>query len=306
MLSKLKKLSGVLGRALRTERPLDQILINQGRLLAAANRDARFADLEDYSFKVFSQWGEDGIIQFLTQSLEIRNRTFIEFGVEDFRESNCRFLMAKDNWRGFVVDGSPENVRSIRRSWYFWQYDLRAEASFIDRDNVDAILSRSGFDPDVGILSVDIDGVDYHVLERLGRWNASIVIVEYNPVFGSERPIAVPYDAAFWRTRAHHSNLYYGANLPAFNHLLSCRGYTFVGVNQQRSNAFYVRTDLLNDRVRAADPARFAQESTFRESRDESGALTHLDMAGRRTLLADLPVVDVATGETLTVSDLFP
>lgn len=306
MLSKLKKFFGVLGRALRAERQLDQIAVNQGRLLAAANRDARFADLEDYSFKVFSQWGEDGIIQFLTQALNIRNRTFIEFGVEDFRESNCRFLLLKDNWRGFVVDGSPENVRSIRDSWYFWQYDLQAEASFIDRDNVDAILSRSGFDPEVGILSVDIDGVDYHVLERLERWNASIVIVEYNPVFGSERPITVPYDPAFWRTRAHHSNLYYGANLPAFDHLLSHRGYAFVGVNQQRSNAFYVRTDLLNDRVRAADPLRFAQDSTFRESRDETGALTHLDMAGRRKLLADLAIVDVATGEALTVSDLSP
>lgn len=306
MLSKLKKLSGVLGRALRMERQLDQIALNQGRLLATANRDARFPKLEDYSFKIFSQWGEDGILQFLTQSLDIRNRTFIEFGVEDFRESNCRFLLLKDNWRGFVVDGSPENVRSIRESWYFWQYDLQAEASFIDRDNVDAILTRSGFERDVGILSVDIDGVDYHVLERLDRWNASIVIVEYNPVFGHERPITTPYDPAFWRTRAHHSNLYYGANLPAFDHLLTRRGYSFVGVNQQRSNAFYVRSDLLNDRVRAASPADFAQDSTFRESRDESGVLTHLDMAGRRKLLAALPVVDVATGETLTVSDLFP
>lgn len=306
MLSRLKKVSGILGRTLMIERQLDQIALNQGRLLAAANRDARFPDLDDYSFKVFSQWGEDGIIQFLTQSLEIRNRTFIEFGVEDFRESNCRFLLLKDNWRGFVVDGSPENVRRIRDARYFWQHDVQAEAAFINRDNIDGILSRSGFDPEVGILSVDIDGVDYHVLERLGRWNASIVIVEYNSVFGSQRPVSVPYDAGFRRSQAHHSNLYYGANLPAFDHLLSARGYSFVGVNQQRSNAFYVRTDLLNDRIGAASPARFAQDSTFRESRDETGALTHLDMAGRRKLLAKLPVIDVATGESLTVSDLFP
>lgn len=306
MLSKLKRIPGLVARALKGARQLDEIAINQGRLLAVVHREAQFANLEDYSFRVFSQWGEDGIIQFLTQSLNIRNRTFIEFGVEDFRESNCRFLLIKDNWRGFVVDGSPENVRAIRESTYYWQYELQAEASFIDRDNVDSVLSRSGFDPEVGILSVDIDGVDYHVLERLERWKASIIIVEYNSVFGHERPISIPYDAAFWRTRAHHSNLYYGANLPAFDHLLSRRGYAFVGVNQQRSNAFYVRTDLLNERVQADQPSRFAQDSTFRESRDQAGALTHLSMAGRRKLLAGLPVLDVATGEALTVSDLFP
>jgi hypothetical protein len=304
LITKLKKLWGVASRAIKFDRRLDEIKINQGRILAALNRDAGYPSLDGYSFKVFSQWGEDGIIQFLTEALSVQNRTFIEFGVEDFSESNCRFLLMKDNWRGFVVDGSPKNVQKIKDSYYFWQYDLQAEAAFIDRDNVDGILVRSGFDPEVGILSVDIDGVDYHVLERLGRWKASIIIVEYNPVFGHERPVSVPYDPTFWRGRAHHSNLYYGANLPAFDHLLTARGYAFIGVNQQRSNGFYVRKELLNDRVRAADFGQFRQDSTFRESRNEAGGLTHLAMADRQRLIGDLPVVDVRTGEALKVSDL--
>ena len=304
MSERLKKIWGVATRALKSERRLEEISINHGRLLAAANRELRYSNLDDYSFKVFSQWGEDGIIQYLTQSLEIKNKTFIEFGVEDFSESNGRFLMMKDNWRGFVVDGSPEKVERIRDAYWFWQYDLQAEASFIDRDNVDGILSRSGFDPEVGILSVDIDGVDYHVLERLERWRASIVIVEYNPVFGHKRPISVPYDAGFLRTRAHPSNLYYGANLPAYDYLLTGRGYAFVGVNQQRSNAFYVRQGLLNDRVRPAEIGRFQQDSTFRESCGEHGQLTYLAMQERRRLLADLPVIDVSTGQGLRVGDL--
>lgn len=304
MLAKLKKLLGVASRAIKFDRRLDEIKINQGRILAALNRDASYQSLEGYSFKVFSQWGEDGIIQLLAESVNIKNRTFIEFGVEDFSESNCRFLLMKDNWRGFVVDGSPKNVQKIKDSYYFWQYDLQAEASFIDRDNADGILARSGFDPEVGILSVDIDGVDYHVLERLGRWKASIIIVEYNSIFGHNRPVSVPYEPMFWRGRAHHSNLYYGANLPAFDYLLTIRGYALVGVNQQRSNAFYVRRELLNDRVRAADIGQFLHDSTFRESRNEGGGLTHLAMADRQRLVANLPVVDVRTGEALKVADL--
>ena len=40
----------------------------------------------------FSQWGEDGIIDYLVTNLNIQNKTFIEFGVEDYKEANTKFL----------------------------------------------------------------------------------------------------------------------------------------------------------------------------------------------------------------------
>src|ERR1700722_14178494 len=79
----------------------EQSLINQGVTLAALNAGKKISSLHEVEFKIFSQWGEDGIIQYLTQNIEIPNKTFIEFGVEDFSESNCRYLMMKDNWSGF-------------------------------------------------------------------------------------------------------------------------------------------------------------------------------------------------------------
>jgi hypothetical protein len=75
---------------------LDQSKINEGIVLSTLNLNVGKTDLRDYEFKIFSQWGEDGIIQHLTRVIEIRNKTFIEFGVEDFLESNCRFLLMKD------------------------------------------------------------------------------------------------------------------------------------------------------------------------------------------------------------------
>src|SRR4051794_15368256 len=89
---------------------LEEIKINQGVILSHINNGKTSRDLKDYEFKVFSQWGEDGIIQHLVDSIAIKNKTFIEFGVEDFYESNCRFLLMKDNWRGFVIDGSTANI----------------------------------------------------------------------------------------------------------------------------------------------------------------------------------------------------
>jgi len=300
----LGKLLHAAGRLLRSERQLDEIKINQGRMLAELNAQKTSARLGDYEFKVFSQWGEDGIIQFLVSSLAIRNRTFIEFGVEDFSESNCRFLLMKDYWSGFVIDGSEKNMERLQSSYFFWKYPLQCRASFITRENAGALLDQSGFDAQLGILSVDIDGVDYHVLSALSAWKPSILIVEYNAVFGARRTVSVPYDPVFSRTSKHHSNLYYGASLPAFLQLAGERGYALVGVNSAGSNAFFVRRELLNDRVREVPLAECFGDSTFRESRNARGELTFLSGPARRQAIADMPLIDVVSGQALRVGDL--
>jgi hypothetical protein len=288
----------------KVDRVIDDLKINQGRILAEFQASKSSSNLLDYEFKVFSQWGEDGILQFLTRELAISNRCFIEFGVEDFTESNCRFLMMKDRWSGFVIDGSPQNIARLRSSYYYWQYPLVGIQSFITRENIADLLERSGFGTEPGILSIDIDGVDYFVLEALGHLRPSILIVEYNGVFGRKRAVTVPYDPSFVRSEKHHSNLYYGASLPAFLGLANKRGYALVGVNGAGSNAFFVRRDVLAGRVRETSIDSCYLDSTFREGRDASGALTYLAGSARRASIADLPLIDVASGERLKVSDI--
>ncbi|MDI6739908.1 MAG: hypothetical protein QME74_06045, partial [Candidatus Edwardsbacteria bacterium] len=56
--------------------------------------------IQDAEFKVYSQFGDDGIIQYLISQIPIENKSFIEFGVQDYTESNTRFLLKNDNWRG--------------------------------------------------------------------------------------------------------------------------------------------------------------------------------------------------------------
>jgi hypothetical protein len=291
-------------RFLRLHSQLDEVKINQGRILAELNGRKTSSRIADYEFKVFSQSGEDGIIQFLTGNLEIRNRTFIEFGTEDFHESNCRFLLAKDGWSGFVIDGSARNMDRLRSSAFFWRHSLNTRTAFVTRENIAEMLEESGLSKDPGILSVDIDGVDYHVLAELRDWTPSIIIVEYNALFGKARAVSVPYDPAFQRTRKHYSNLYYGASLPAFLHLLGARGYALVGANSTGNNAFFVRRELLNQRVREVSLDDGFRESCFREGRDRNGELTYETGNARRRTIADLPLLDVASGDRLLVRDL--
>lgn len=304
MLHSTRKLLRSISSLLKLDRNLDEIKINQGLILSELNRKKHTSALLDYEFKVFSQWGEDGILQYLTQNVEIRNKTFIEFGVEDFFESNCRFLLMKDIWQGFVIDGSSRNIDRLKTSYFYWRYPLHATKAFITRENVSELLNESGFDRDLGILSVDIDGVDYFVLEMLHDWHPRILVVEYNSVFGMRDAVSVPYAADFQRSKWHSSNLYYGASLSAFVYLLRRRGYALVGVNSAGSNAFFVRSELLNDIVHEVAMEDCYRPSCFRESRDQSGRLTFLAGDDRRKLISHLPLVDVVTGKSLYVRDL--
>ncbi len=120
---------------------LDEIKINQGIILAAMKEHLKSTNLQDFEFKIFSQWGEDGIIQRLLNVVEIRDRTFIEFGVEDFFESNCRFLLMKDNWSGYVIDGSPQNIERLKKSYFYWRHQIEATCAYITRDNINELLA---------------------------------------------------------------------------------------------------------------------------------------------------------------------
>lgn len=300
----IRRYFSVAKRLARNLQDIDSILINQGKLLARGYSSALFSDLRMAEFKVFSQWGEDGIIQYLIQNLNIGHNTFVEFGVETFREANCRFLMVNDHWRGLVIDGSRDNIGVINGSREKWKFGLQTICAFVDRDNILELIKRANFEG-VGILSVDIDGVDYHVLERAIACDPDVVIVEYNSTFGPTAKVTVPYNKDFYRSRAHHSHLYYGASASAFDWLLDRHGYALVAGNSAGNNLFFVRQSLLNDRVRAITPRMAFVEACFAESRDEMGRLTHLAYRERVAEIADLPVIDVSMGTEVRVGDIF-
>lgn len=253
-------------------------------------------------FKVFSQWDEDGIIQYLTSHLPIRNRTFIEFGVEDYEESNTRFLLFKDHWQGMVLDASEEDIRFIQRDKLYWEFDLQAKRAWITRENIDSLVREAGFGEDVGLLSIDIDGNEYWIWEAIRSIRPCIVIVEYNSIFGLQ-PVSVPYKEDFQKRSAHYSGLYYGCSLGALHHLAKKKGYVLLGINSWGHNAFFVRNDIATD-LREVTPEQIYVPSKYRDSRDRSGNLNFLRGQDRVKLIENLPVTNVVTGTDILMKDI--
>jgi hypothetical protein len=250
-------------------------------------------NLKDNEYRVFSQWGEDGIIQFLLRHIKIAHKIFVEFGVQNYTESNTRFLLVNNNWAGLVIDGSGDNIAYIRKDPIYWRYNLKAVHSFITKANINNIILENGIKGDIGLLSIDIDGNDYWVWESITVINPSIVIVEYNHRFGKEQAVTIPYDENFVREKAHYSAIYYGASLKALCLLAKRKGYAFIGCNTAGNNAFFLRKDLIPYGLREITTEDGFVSGKFRESRDRDGNLLFLSLEEEAQLITTLPLVVV-------------
>lgn len=274
---------------------IDSAKLLTGKLFAQqVKKSAPVNHLQEVEFRVFSQWGDDGIIQYLVNRLDIPVTKFVEFGVENYREANTRFLLQNNNWSGLVMDCSDDNVTYIKNDEIYWKYDLTAIASFVTTENINQLLSDAGFSGGIGLLHIDIDGNDYWIWEAIDVIQPVTAIIEYNSLFGSERSITIPYEPNFSRFDAHHSGLYAGASLSALCELAERKGYTFIGSNSAGNNAYFVRRDCLGE-LRELSVAEGYVPSKFREHRNEQGQLTYLTGQEAIEQLRGLPVFNTQT-----------
>src|SRR5690242_617082 len=169
-----------------TSRKQEQNLFLTGQVLSRSIDINQFRTIREYGFKLYSQWDEDGIIQYLIKKIPIENKIFIEFGVENYEEANTRFLLKNNDWSGLVLDGNKRNIDFIRSDNIYWQHHLEAVQSFITKENINSTISNYIKTDDIGILSIDIDGNDYWIWKEIQCVRPRIVIVEFNNLFGKD------------------------------------------------------------------------------------------------------------------------
>jgi hypothetical protein len=265
-------------------RALDEIRGELGRL------QARFAsedpDIHVAEFTAFSQFGEDGILQWLLKRVDVAP-TFVELGSADYSESNTRFLAQVFGWRGLIVDGSAANVQAAREQWWFERRDVQAIAAFVSVESASDLMSAAP--SPLGLLTIDLDGMDYWIWRSLDV-SPTIVMIEYNARFGPTQSVTVPYDPTFERSKAHHSHVYFGASIEALRRLGASKGYSLVACSESGVNAFFVRTEIWGSGVSAADAFR---RHAHHEHRDQKLKLTFMPTDLETAELRGLAVVSV-------------
>ena len=305
LLTRINKIRNALKIFYSLDHKLSKMQLSLGRIesrqLLGMSTPSNF---NDYEFQVFSQFGEDGLIQHLIDRIQIKSKTFIEFGVEQYKEANTRFLLINNGWVGLVMDGSSENIQLIKSDDIYWRTNLKAVSAFIDSNNINQLIGDGGFHGEVGLLSIDIDGNDYWVWKSLEIVSPQIVVCEFNALWGPELMVSIPYAPLFSRGEAHYSNLYFGASLAAMTSLGRSKGYSLVGVNLAGNNAFFVKDDCMNGLI-SLSPEDAWKPAKFRESRALDGGLNYHSQSQGLELLKDMKLVNVETGESYLVGDLY-
>lgn len=293
---------------LTTQRDFLAARIGEAALAAHRGARAAYKDLWDAEVQVYSQWGEDGIIEFLCDCLDIARPRAVEFGAGNFVECNTRFLAEHRHASVVAVDARDDLVSSVQAMSLYWQTSLLPIQEWVTPETGPRLLSRAReFMGGIDLFSLDLDGNDYWVAEALDLYDVRIIVAEYNPLFGAHRAVTVPRDDHFDRAKVHFTWLYYGASIRAWLHLFGERGFTFLGTNRPGNNAFFCRTNCVA-KIPLAGPAtedltRYV-DWRVRESRDPEGRLDYLSGPDRLSAIRDMPVVDVVTDQRLVVGDL--
>ncbi|MDB9456384.1 hypothetical protein [Dolichospermum circinale] len=236
-----------------------------GKLLSKLNSQVNdINSLDDVEFQVFSQFGDDGIIQYLVKKIPNLPKTFVEFGVENYVESNTRFLLINNLWSGLVIDGNAENINYIHKDIISTLFNLTSFHTFVTAENINEVLNFHNLKGTIGLMSIDIDGMDYWVWKSLTIVEPIILIIEYNSIFGNDQPFVVPYDPLFNREKAHPSRLYWGASLPALYYLGKEKGYSFIGCNSNGNNAYFIKTEHLGN-IKSLNITEGFVNATFNE-----------------------------------------
>ena len=275
----------------------------QGQILENVNKKKdKIKNLKEVEFSAFSQFGEDGIISWLIEKIPNIEKVFLEIGTQDYWESNTRFLLKAKNWKGYVIEASKKDVAKIKSQRIYWQHDIKAINTFVDKENINLIIDENIKEKKIGLLSIDIDGNDYWVLERINKLSPTIIICEFNSIFGDLFRLSVPYKKEFIRNNEHYSNLYFGASIKAFISMLDDKGYTFLGTASSGINAFFVQNKFESYFSKNIEENKIFP-SIGRDSLDVNGKLTYKNLLNSLNVVNELEVFDFNENRTKKIKD---
>ena len=194
--------------------------------------------------KIYSQNGEEGILEYIFQKIGFTNKYCVEFGAGNGKTiSNTLYFKEKYNFKRILIEGNIKDIKNKR-------IKENIIHAIITSDNINELIKdipNNQYD----LLSIDIDGDDYWVWKAMKK-KARVVILEYHCGIPNNQAIVcienkgdvkshiaglnggwkIRNKSKSWNNKkianGFYLNGYYGANLKAFYKLAKEKGYEFV------------------------------------------------------------------------------
>ncbi len=215
------------------------------RELRENNRYKNKKRLNQYEMQIYSQFGEDGIIEEIIKRVGSKTKYFVEIGTGDGMENNTVNLLV-NGWKGLWLDADQNLCTLARQNLdpFITKGKLKIDQAFVDTDNVTKFFESANVPKEFDFLSIDIDGNDYWIWKKLSTYKPRIVCMEYNVTIGPTAEWIMKYN----KSHISDSTNYFGASLKSFELLGRSLGYTLVGCSFAGTNVFFVRNDLTKNK----------------------------------------------------------
>ena len=188
-----------------------------------------------FAKNIFSQNGEDGIIEELLKRLEINNGYVCEFGAWDGIHLSNLFNLVKKGFNAVFIEGDNNKYTDLLKTVEKYP-NITPINAFVDHNDtensLDNLLRKTNIPIDFDILSIDIDSYDYQVWKNLNIYKPKLVIIEINSSINTNNTEYI-----------HNSTTCEGTGFRPMYELGIEKGYTFI---LHTGNMFFIRNDYFN------------------------------------------------------------
>jgi len=185
-------------------------------------------NLLNYKKTITSQFGEDGIIEKIFEIIKPTNKWCVEFGAGDGKYLSNTWNLINKGWTGILIESNKEKFNRIPINNKIFKYNKFV--NFEGNNTIDNILKKINSAPkDIDLISIDIDGIDYHIWKSLKEVEPKVIIIEFNPTIDN--------NIIFIQNKDMKVNQ--GSSLKAIVELGRKKGYELIAVTD--TNAIFVK-----------------------------------------------------------------